>query len=48
MKEVVAKFKGVKTKDLIEISHKEKAWKDNQKEKKIISYRYAFELSEIN
>jgi DNA-binding transcriptional regulator YiaG len=47
MSDVVAKFKGIKTKDLIEISHKEKAWKDNQKDKKIISYRYAFELSEL-
>jgi putative zinc finger/helix-turn-helix YgiT family protein len=48
MKDVVANFKNKSTKDLIEISHKEKAWKDNQKDKKIISYNYAFELNEIN
>ena len=47
LKEVATKFKGIKTADVIEISHNEKAWKENAKEKKIISYRYAFELSEI-
>ena len=47
LKEVASKFKGIKTADVIDLSHKEKAWKENQKEKKLISYRYAFELAEI-
>jgi putative zinc finger/helix-turn-helix YgiT family protein len=47
LKDVVTKFKGIKTPDIITISHEEKAWKENEKDKKIISYRYAFELSEI-
>lgn len=47
MKDVVAKFKGIKTKGLTEISHKEKRWKENEKERKLISYRYAFELGEV-
>lgn len=47
MKDVVVNFKNKSTKDLIEISHKEKAWKENEKERKLISYRYAFELIEI-
>ena len=44
---VVNKFKGKKTNDIIEISHKEKAWQENEKDRKIISYKYAFELSQI-
>lgn len=48
LKDVLTNFKGKSTNDLIEISHKEKAWKDNEKDKKIISYNYAFHLTEIN
>ncbi|MCA6434964.1 MAG: DUF4065 domain-containing protein [Bacteroidetes bacterium] len=44
MKEVVVNFKNKSTKDLIEISHKEKAWLENEKKKELISYRYAFDL----
>lgn len=47
LKDVATKFKGIKTSDVIDISHKEKAWKENEKERKLISYRYAFELTEI-
>ena len=39
-------FKGTSTTDIINISHKEKAWIENEKERKIISYKnYAFDLS---
>lgn len=47
LKDVVTNFKNKNTKDLIEISHKEKAWKDNEKEKKLISYKYAFDLNYV-
>lgn len=47
LKDVVAKFKGKSTSDVIEISHKEKAWKENEKKKGLISYKYAFELIEF-
>ena len=43
---VVTVFKDTSTSDIIEISHKEKAWIENEKERKIISYKnYAFDLS---
>jgi hypothetical protein len=38
-------FKGKRTKELIENSHKERAWKENEKQKGIIAYDYAFDLS---
>ena len=37
----------VSTKPIIAISHKEPAWIANEKDKNLISYRYAFELSEV-
>ena len=44
--EVVTIFKDKSTSDVVEISHKEKAWIENEKERKIISYKnYAFDLS---
>lgn len=45
--DVVKKFKGKGTKDIIEISHKEKAWIENEKPRSLISYKYAFDLSQI-
>jgi putative zinc finger/helix-turn-helix YgiT family protein len=42
---VVTHFKDEKTKDLIENSHKERAWKENEKQKGFIAYDYAFDLS---
>lgn len=47
LKEVAEKFKGVKTKKLIDLSHKEKAWKTNVEENNLISYKYAFDLVNI-
>lgn len=45
LREVVAKFKSVKTNDIIEISHKEEAWEKNFKNgKQLISYIGAFRL----
>lgn len=47
LKKIVATFKTTSTNDIIEISHLEKAWQKNEQNKSIISYEYAFELSQI-
>ncbi len=41
---VLDKFKKIKTGQLVDISHSEPAWKDNIGQKKLISYKYAFDL----
>lgn len=38
------KFKGVKTNDIIELSHEEPAWIEHEKTKSIIDYTHAFDL----
>lgn len=46
--DVVNKFKGLTTKQVVDISHAELAWQDNKDEKKVISYqKYAFVLQGI-
>ena len=45
--DVADRFKDVSTSDIIEISHKERAWIDNEAGKRIISYKYAFDLSPL-
>ena len=46
--DVVNKFKGLTTKQVVDISHAELAWQDNKDEKKLISYqKYAFVLQGI-
>jgi len=40
-------FNESSTIDIIEISHLEAAWKNNEKEKNVISYKYAFDLTKI-
>ncbi|MEL6624287.1 MAG: type II toxin-antitoxin system antitoxin SocA domain-containing protein [Bacteroidota bacterium] len=45
MNEVVKAFKDTRTRELIEISHAEKGWIDNQNDRNLISYQdYAFAL----
>jgi len=39
------RFKNTSTNEIIEISHKEKAWIDNVAEKILIDYNYSFELN---
>ncbi|HMI61291.1 MAG TPA: type II toxin-antitoxin system antitoxin SocA domain-containing protein [Puia sp.] len=41
---IMDKFKKTRTGQLVDISHNEPAWKNNIEEKKLISYKYAFEL----
>jgi DNA-binding transcriptional regulator YiaG len=43
--EIIERFRKTSTKEIIEISHKEKAWLENKKEKKIIDYSYGFDLN---
>lgn len=40
-------FKTTTTNNIIELSHLEKAWKENEQTKDVISYEYAFELQQI-
>lgn len=42
---VSERFKKTSTHEIIEISHKEKAWIENINEKKLIDYNYSFELN---
>ncbi|HEY1046457.1 MAG TPA: type II toxin-antitoxin system antitoxin SocA domain-containing protein [Bacteroidia bacterium] len=43
---VYKKFKSISTKRIIEMSHKEKGWIENVKQRSLISYKYAFELNQ--
>ena len=42
---VAERFKNTSTNEIIEISHKEKAWIENNAERKLIDYNYSFELN---
>ena len=44
---VAKKFEETSTADIIEITHKEKAWLQNKENRSLISYNYAFELSQM-
>jgi len=44
---VLEKFKKAKTGQLVDVSHKEPAWKANIDQKKLISYNYAFDLQAL-
>lgn len=41
---VLEKLKNLKTGKLVDISHREPAWKENIEGKRLISYNYAFDL----
>lgn len=47
LNKVAEVFKESTTNNIIETSHLEDAWKENEKEKNIISYKYAFDLTQI-
>lgn len=47
LEKVATTFKKTTTADIIELSHLEKAWKENEQAKNVISYEYAFELEQI-
>lgn len=45
---VVDRFGSLNTKNIVDISHEERAWKDNEQHRSLISYQqYAFELQAI-
>lgn len=45
--QVANHFRDTTTKQIIELSHQEKAWKENQAGNKVIDYRYSFDLQEF-
>ncbi len=45
LESIAERFKTTSTNEIIEISHKEKAWIDNIAEKKLIDYKYSFDLN---
>jgi putative zinc finger/helix-turn-helix YgiT family protein len=47
LEKVATIFKQTSTSDIIEMSHLEEAWKNNAKDKSVISYEYAFEINNI-
>lgn len=46
LEKVADRFKKTSTQEIIEISHQEKAWIENEKDKNLIDYIYSFELVE--
>ena len=44
---VCSKFSDMNTNDVIEFSHKEKAWLENEGERKLIDYNYAFDIVQM-
>jgi putative zinc finger/helix-turn-helix YgiT family protein len=44
---ISTKFRTTSTNDIIKLSHLEEAWKKNEKNKSLISYEYAFDLTQI-
>ena len=48
LEDVLNKFKGLTTKQIVDISHHESAWIENKDERKIISYqKYAFSIQAL-
>lgn len=47
LEKVAAEFRDKSTDDIIRFSHLEEAWKENEKNKNVISYEYAFDLNQI-
>lgn len=46
LNEVIRLFKGKSATDIVKSNHRETAWINNQQEKQLVDYRYAFELSD--
>jgi hypothetical protein len=45
LENIAERFKNTTTNEIIEISHREKAWQENKDEKRIIDYKYSFDLN---
>lgn len=44
LENIAERFKNTTTNEIIEISHREKAWQENKDERKVIDYKYSFDL----
>lgn len=44
---IVAKFKGFTATNIMKVSHEEKAWIENEKDKDLIDYNYSFDLIHV-
>ncbi|HPE54867.1 MAG TPA: DUF4065 domain-containing protein [Bacteroidales bacterium] len=44
LNQIAQRFQNIGTSEIIEFSHREKAWIENQESKKLINYQYGFEL----
>jgi hypothetical protein len=47
LNKVAEAFRDSSTSNIIETSHTEEAWKSNEKEKNVISYQYAFDITQF-
>ncbi len=47
LNKVVSQFRDVTARDIVEISHKENAWKENHPDRNLINYTYSFDLQGI-
>jgi putative zinc finger/helix-turn-helix YgiT family protein len=47
LEKIAFAFKQKSTNDMIALSHLEEGWKENEKNKNVISYKYAFELNPV-
>lgn len=45
LKTIAERFQNTTTNEIIDISHQEKAWLENKNERKLIDYKYSFELN---
>lgn len=45
LEQISKRFKNVSSKEIIEFSHKEKAWIENKDQKQLIDYSYSFDLN---
>lgn len=48
LESITKKFYNSSAKEIIDISHEESAWKENEKGRKIIDYNYAFDLRKVD
>lgn len=47
LNKIAKRFQKTTTKEIIEKSHEEKAWQENQTDHKLIDYKYSFDLNEF-
>lgn len=47
MEFIKERFKNVSTNEIIKLSHKEKAWRENNKGHQIINYNYGFDIKQV-